>query len=761
MTPNIDPVCGMSVDAQSGKPTHDYQGTTYHFCGQKCRIKFEADPYFYLSGASKRQPKSVTKAARYTCPMDPEIIRDHPGDCPICGMSLEPMEPGVGAATIELADLTRRLQISAVFTLPLLVFSMAPMLGWDFHHNLGGQVEAFIELALAAPVVLWAGLPFFRRGWASLRNLHLNMWTLISIGVGAAFAYSVVATLAPSLFPQGFRGHNGRVSIYYEAAAAIILLALFGQVLELRARSKTGDAIRALMKLAPETALRLNADGSEYSAPLANILPGDHLRIRPLDTIPLDGVITQGHASIDESMLTGEAMSVSKTAGSAVTGGTKNGAGSFVMRAERVGEATTLARMVAMVATAQRSRAPIQSLADKVAGWFVPAVMLSALLAFNFWAFFGPSPAFVFASIAAVSVLIIACPCALGLATPMSVMTATGRGARAGVLVRDATALERLALADTLVIDKTGTLSEGKPSVTRIIGLGLGDDEILAMSAALELNSEHPLGKAVLLLAEQRQLSIPTVTEFVAIPGKGVSGRIGADRLALGNGALMSDLGVSVTSPEVRELAELGQTVLHLARNGHLVGILGVGDTLKANAASALAALQQAGLTIIIASRDTPESARSIGAKLGVAQTLGNMQPENKKRLVQTLQADGHIVAMAGDGVNDALALSSADIGIAMGNGSDVALESAGITLLKGDLTGILRARKLSTALRRNIRQNLFFAFAYNTIGIPVAAGALYPLTGALLSPMFAAAATSLSSVSVIWNSLRLNKLQL
>ncbi len=761
MTQVTDPVCGMSVDTDAGKPSFEYAGQTYHFCGQKCRGRFEADPFFFVSGASKRKRQTHAGTVSYTCPMHPEIIRDAPGDCPICGMSLEPMVPVAASVNVELVDLTLRLKVAAFFTTPVLLFSMLPMLGWDIHQNLGRQVESVVQMVLATPVVLWAGLPFFVRGWVSVRNMRLNMWTLIALGVGTAFFYSVIATLAPDSFPAGFRRDSGKVAIYYEAAAVIMLLVLFGQVLELRARERTGDAIRALMKLAPLTARRINGDGSEYDAPLANILPGDQLRVRPLDTLPLDGIVIEGASFVDESMLTGEAIPVAKTVGAPVTGGTVNGLGSFVMRAERVGEDTLLARMVAMVANAQRSRAPMQSLADRVSGWFVPAVILVALLSFNLWAMFGPSPAYVYASIAAVSVLIIACPCALGMATPMSVMTATGRGAQFGVLVRDAAALERLAQADTLVIDKTGTLTEGKPVVVQIVGLGLADDEILRLAAGLEQGSEHPLAQAILAGAKARNLQPAGIEGFAAQPGKGVTGRVGTQKLAFGNGALMSDLGVSVTSRQAADMAAQGQTVIYLARDGQLAGIIGVADRIKDSASATLAALRKSGLRIIIASGDTPEAARSVAAKLGVAEVLGGMQPENKKRLIDSLRTAGRIVAMAGDGVNDALALTSADVGIAMGNGSDVALESAGITLLKGDLTGILRARKLSASMRRNIRQNLFFAFAYNTLGIPIAAGALYPLTGALLSPMLAAAAMSLSSVSVIGNALRLRRLNL
>ncbi len=761
MTMHIDPVCGMNVDSEAGKPTHSYQEKTYYFCSEKCRTRFEADPYFFLSGAAKRKAKTAAKTVQYTCPMHPEIVQDHPGDCPICGMALEPMQPQLMAGPSELSDLEFRLKVSAVLTLPLLAFGMAEMFGWDLLQNISGRYGPILEMLLAAPVVLWAGLPFFRRGWASLRSLHLNMWTLISVGVGAAFAYSVVATLAPTLFPEGFRDHNGQSSIYFEAAAAIILLVLFGQVLEFRAREKTGDAIRSLMKLAPETARRINADGSEYDAPLANILVGDLLRVRPQDTLPLDGTVVEGHSFVNESMLTGEPLPVEKTSGNPVTGGTANGSGTFTMRAERVGEDTMLARMVAMVSSAQRSRAPVQSLADQVSAWFVPAVLVVALLTFNFWAFFGPSPAFVYASIAAVSVLIIACPCALGLATPMSVMTATGRGAQSGVLVRDAAALEQLALADTLVIDKTGTLTEGKPMVARVTAASMSENEVLALAAALEKGSEHPLAKAVLSEASARGLDLPEIKEFLALPGKGITGRAGTDKLALGNAALMSELGVSVDLPIVSAMAADGLTTLHLARNGSLAGIIGVSDSIKANAGATLEALRRSGLRIVLASGDTPQAARNVGAKLGIAEVIGNMQPDSKKRLIETLRSEGRIVAMAGDGVNDAPALASAHVGIAMGDGSDVALESAGITLLKGDLSGLLRARKLSSAMRRNIRQNLFFAFAYNTLGIPIAAGVLYPLTGWLLSPMFAAAAMSLSSVSVVANALRLRRVDL
>ncbi|MEX1034700.1 MAG: heavy metal translocating P-type ATPase [Sneathiella sp.] len=761
-----DPVCGMSVKRDAGKPSHNYNGETYHFCSQKCHDKFERDPYFYLSGNHKKQQKAAPKDTQYTCPMHPEIVQDHPGDCPKCGMALEPM--GIPNAddgpNEELIDFTRRFWVSIALAFPLLILTMGEMVGLPFETWIGAQLFPWIQLILASPVVLWAALPFFKRGWSSVLNRSPNMWTLISLGVLAAYGFSVVATLVPGSFPSSFQTEAGTVPVYYEAAAVIIALVFLGQVLELRAREQTGSAIKALLDLAPKTARRINPDGSEKDVPLENILEGDKLRVRPGDSIPVDGVVLEGHSSIDESMISGEPVPVEKSEGDQLTGGTLNRNGSLVMKAELVGADTTLSKIVEMVAAAQRSRAPIQGLADRVAAWFVPSVVIIAILAFALWAAFGPSPAMIHAIVAAVSVLIIACPCALGLATPMSIMTATGRGAMAGVLIRDAEALERFAAVDVLVVDKTGTLTEGRPKLTDVIALvNDGEGDLLALAATLEKGSEHPLAEAIVAGAQARELKLPDATDFNAITGKGVEGRVNNQPVALGNRAMMDYLEIDILKLESQaaELQNDGKTVMYITNGNALAGIVAVADPIKGTTQEAIDALHNLGIKIIMATGDNDRTAKAVAARLGIDDVRADVLPADKKALIEELRKNGHLTAMAGDGVNDAPALAAADVGIAMGTGADVAVESAGITLVKGDLNGIVRARKLATGTLRNIKQNLFFAFAYNGAGIPIAAGILYPFTGTLLSPMIAAAAMSLSSVSVISNALRLRTIKL
>ncbi len=805
-----DPVCGMTVDPEAGKPTADFGGHTYHFCSQSCRGKFVMDPashleatdpvcgmkvdratarhftrddgqgfYFCSPGCQRKfeaKPDSFLSArpaieviaagTQYTCPMHPEIIRDKPGSCPICGMALEPMGVPTGeeGPNPELIDFTRRLWVSAVLSIPLLVLTMGPMAGLPFRDWIGERTAVWTELVLATPVVLWAAIPFFRRGYDSFVNRSPNMWTLISIGVGAAYAYSVFATLFPGIFPHQFRSHGGAVPVYFEAAAVIVALVFLGQVLELRARERTGSAIRALLDLAPKTARRLQDDGSEADVPLEDVQSGDRLRVRPGDSVPVDGTVLEGRSSVDESMITGEPVPVEKTEGDVLTGGTLNKNGSLVMRAEKVGKDTMLSQIVEMVAKAQRSRAPIQGLADRVSFYFVPTVVLVAILAFVAWALFGPAPSMVFAIVSAVSVLIIACPCALGLATPMSIMTATGRGAQAGVLIKDAEALERFAKVDTLIIDKTGTLTEGKPRLTDVLATeGFDEGELLRLAASLEKGSEHPLAEAIVDGARERKAALSDAVDFEAVTGKGVTGRVSGRGVALGNRSMMDDLGVSIESLKARadELRSEGKTAMFIAADGKLAGIVAVADPIKATTADAIRALHGSGLKIIMATGDNERTANAVAAKLGIDEVRADMMPESKKALIDELRVRGASVAMAGDGVNDAPALAAADVGIAMGTGADVAVESAGITLVKGDLTGIVRARTLAQATIRNIKQNLFFAFVYNALGVPIAAGILYPVFGVLLSPMLAAAAMSLSSVSVIGNALRLRSLSL
>lgn len=760
----VDPVCGMKVDRASARHFLRHEGEKFYFCSARCREKFEAAPHTYLAG--RPAPEPMPAGTQYTCPMHPEIVRDKPGDCPICGMALEPMGVPTGeeGPNPELVDFTRRFWISAALALPLFVLAMGPMVGLPFRDWIGERAAVWIELALATPVVLWAALPFFKRGWASLVNRSPNMWTLISLGVGAAYLYSLAATLFPGLFPHQFRGHDGAVPVYFEASAVIVALVFLGQVLELKAREKTGSAIRALLDLAPKTARRLADDGSERDVPLDEVKAGERLRVRPGESVPVDGVVLEGRSSVDESMLTGEPLPVEKVPGERLTGGTMNGTGTLVMRAEKVGAETTLAQIVQLVATAQRSRAPIQSLADRVSFYFVPTVVAVAVLAFFAWALFGPEPSLVFATVAAVSVLIIACPCALGLATPMSIMTATGRGAQAGVLVKDAAALERLAAVNMLVVDKTGTLTEGRPRLTDVVAAeGLSEDELLALAAGLEKGSEHPLAEAIVAGAAGRGLAVSEATDFEAVTGKGVAGAVAGRKAALGNAAMLADLGIDPAPLAARAeaLQTEGKTAMFVAVDGRLAGLVAVADPVKASAAEALAALRAMDITIVLATGDNERTARAIAGRLGIDRVRAGLLPQDKSALVEEMRKRGAVVAMAGDGVNDAPALAAADVGIAMGTGADVALESAGITLVKGELTGIVRARRLAEATLANIRQNLAFAFLYNTLGVPVAAGVLYPVFGALLSPMLAAAAMSLSSVSVIANALRLRTMKL
>ena len=759
-----DPVCGMKVDRASARHFLRHEGEKFYFCSAGCEAKFEADPKRYLG--DRPVPEPMPKGTKYTCPMHPEIVRDAPGSCPICGMALEPMGVPTGdeGPNPELVDFTRRLWVSAVLSAPLLVIAMGPMLGLPIKAWIGESITPWLELALATPVVVWAAIPFFERGWQSILNRSPNMWTLIAMGVGTAWLYSVVATLFPGIFPASFREHGGQVPVYFEAAAVIVTLVFVGQVLELRARERTGSAIRALLDLAPKTARRIADDGSETDIPLDQVTVGDRLRIRPGESVPVDGVVVEGRSSVDESMITGEPVPVEKTSGDALTGGTLNRTGTLVMQAEKVGADTMLSRIVEMVAKAQRSRAPIQGLADRVSYYFVPTVVLVAIVAFVAWAMLGPSPSMAYALLAAVSVLIIACPCALGLATPMSIMTATGRGAQAGVLIKDAEALERLAGVDTLIVDKTGTLTLGRPKLTDVVAAdGFAEDELLRLAASLERGSEHPLAEAIVEGAEARKLELTSATDFRAETGKGVVGTVSGRRLALGNAALMQDSGVDAGAMReaADELRGQGKTAMVVAVDGKLAGIVAVADPIKETTAAAISALHEHGLRIIMATGDNARTAHAVAASLGIDEVRADVLPEHKQQLVEELRAGGARVAMAGDGVNDAPALAAADVGIAMGAGSDVALESAGITLVKGDLNGIVRARTLAQATLANIRQNLFFAFVYNVVGVPIAAGVLYPAFGLLLSPMIAAAAMSLSSVSVIANALRLRALKL
>ncbi|KRB61190.1 copper-transporting ATPase [Rhizobium sp. Root708] len=754
-----DPVCGMTVERASARHFLKHGGEKFYFCSERCKTRFEATPADHMSGTVVNKP--VPKGTLYTCPMHPEVVSDHPGDCPKCGMALEPMgvPPADAGPNPELVDFTHRLWISGLLCLPLLALSMGPMLGLPIRDWVGEQLATWLELILATPVVLWAALPFFRRAWASLVNRSPNMWTLIGLGVATAYIYSLVATVAPGLFPHTVTGHGGSVPVYFEAAAVIIALVFVGQVLELKARARTGSAISALLDLAPKTARRIDGNGAEIDIPVDDIVMGDRLRVRPGERVAIDGSIEDGQSTIDESMITGESLPVEKAVGDGVTAGTINMSGSLVMRAEKVGADTTLSRIVEMVVSAQRSRAPIQGVVDRVSAVFVPAVILAAVVAFLLWFFVGPEPRLAHALISAVAVLIIACPCALGLATPMSIMIATGRGAHEGVLVKDAEALERLSKVDTLIVDKTGTLTEGKPELTDVIPLnGIDERELLSLAAALERGSEHPLAEAIVKGALARGITIPDLSEFKATAGKGVQGQVEGQSITLGNVAMLADLGVSreAADAQVEQLRDGGKTVMFVMVDGTLSGLIAVADRVKPTTAAAIEALHASGLRIIMATGDNERTARAVAKSLRIDEILADVLPDGKKALIDDLRSKGKVVAMAGDGVNDAPALAAADVGIAMGTGADVAMESAGITLVKGDLNGIVRARRLALATMTNIRQNLTFAFGYNALGIPVAAGLLYPAFGLLLSPMIAAAAMSLSSVSVIGNALRL-----
>jgi Cu+-exporting ATPase len=779
-----DPVCGMEVDLdrpKGGRLVH--QGVEYGFCNPRCRARFQADPARYL-GPRGEQPAmdgvrwvcpmhpevrsdrpgacpkcgmalepDVPVEVQWTCPMHPEIVRSGPGSCPICGMALEPRTAQAAEANPELRDMSRRFWISLAFTLPVFVLGMSDLLPREPLHALGPRLP-WIEMALTSPVVLWGGWPFFERGWRSVRTRHLNMFTLIGTGTGVAYAYSVVATLAPSLFPAGPHG----VPLYFEPAAVIVTLVLFGQVLELRARARTRGALTALMGLAPTTARRIEG-GEERDVPLEEVQQGDELRVRPGEKVPVDGLVLEGRSSVDESMVTGEPTPVAKQRGSKVTGATVNGAGTFVMRAERVGKDTLLARIVRMVGEAQRSRAPIQRLADAVAAWFVPAVLVVAAVTFAAWLALGPEPRFAHALVNAVAVLIIACPCALGLATPMSIMVAVGRGASAGVLVRHAEALEILEKVDTLVVDKTGTLTEGRPRLAAVLPRnGFDERELLRLAASLERGSEHPLAYAIVEAARERGIELLPAKHFEALSGKGVVGEVGGRAIVLGNAALVPAAEQEGAAEKLRAEAH---TIVFATVDGTLAGILGVADPVKAGAAEALDALRHEGLRIVMVTGDSRTTALAVARALGIEDVVAEVLPDRKADVVAHLRAQARVVAMAGDGINDAPALAAADVGIAMGTGTDVAMESAGITLVKGDLRGIVRARRLSRATVRNIRQNLFWAFAYNVAGVPIAAGALYPVFGLLLSPMIASAAMSLSSVSVVANALRLRRLRL
>ncbi len=801
----VDPVCGMKVQPQKAKASIEHAGRTWYFCCSGCRTKFEAAPARYdgsqpaglvslgtktkaaalvqytcpmhpevLSaepGACPKcgmaleatEPATPAERTEYTCPMHPQIVRDAPGACPICGMALEPRTVTVNAANPELISMTRRLWVGTALTLPLLAIMVSDLLpGHPLQQLLGGAL-GWAEFALATPVVLWGGWPFFERGWASIVHRSLNMFTLIAMGSGAAYLYSVAAVAAPGLFPSTFRDASGHIGLYFEAAAVITVLVLLGQVLELRARSQTSGAIQALLGLAPKTARRISPDGGEADVALSEVGIGDLLRVRPGEKVPVDGSVVEGHSSVDESMVTGEPIPVEKATGAKVVGGTMNGTGSFVVKAERVGASTLLAQIVKMVSEAQRTRAPIQRLADRVASYFVPAVLAAAAITFVCWAVFGPQPRYAHALVNAVAVLIIACPCALGLATPMSIMVGTGRGAGEGILVRNAEALETMEKVNTLVVDKTGTLTEGKPRLSTVIAAeGMDEAQLLQAMASLEKASEHPLAAAILAAAQEKKIELLPVANFASLTGKGVSGTVQGRKVAAGNAALMHDLGAS--SPAMEQQAEAlrqaGQTVMFLASDGHLAGLVAVADPIRKSTLQAIQELKQEGIRVVMVTGDNHTTAAALAQKLGI-DFEAEVLPAQKAETIKRLQSQGAVVAMAGDGVNDAPALAQAQVGIAMGTGTDVAMESGGIILVKGDLRGILKARRLSQRTMSNIRQNLFFAFVYNALGVPLAAGVLYPVFGLLLNPMIAAAAMSFSSVSVITNALRLRKVSL
>jgi len=754
-----DPVCGMKVDPASTPHHASHAGHEWHFCSDKCRTKFIADPEHYQA---PQEPVEAPRGTIWTCPMHPEVRQDHPGACPICGMALEPAEVGLDSGpSPELIDMSRRFWIGLVLALPVLVLEMGGHIFPALHHIVPMRLSIWVQLVLATPVVMWAGWPFFERGWASLKTRNLNMFTLIAMGTGVAWAYSMVAALAPGLFPPAFRNADGSVAVYFEAAAVITVLVLLGQVLELRARERTSGAIKALLGLAPKTARRILPDGSDEEVSLEAIAAGDHLRVRPGEKVPVDGSVEDGRSSLDESMVTGESMPVTKAKGDTVIGGTLNQTGALVISATKVGRDTMLARIVQMVAEAQRSRAPIQRMADQVSGWFVPVVISIAVLAFVGWGIWGPEPRFAYGLVAAVAVLIIACPCALGLATPMSIMVGVGRGAGLGVLIKNAEALEHMEKVDTLVVDKTGTLTLGHPAVTEIVpAAGFTEDDVLRLAAAVEQSSQHPLALAIVEAARSRNLHISPVIEFDAPTGRGAVGTVDGRRVILGNARLLSEQSVDVATlaAAAEDLRGEGATAIFVGIDGKAGGAIAIADPVKETTPAALDALRREGVRVVMLTGDNRTTAEAVARRLGIDEVEADVLPDQKSAVVARLKREGRVVAMAGDGVNDAPALAAADVGIAMGSGTDVAIESAGVTLLKGDLTGIVRARRLSQATMSNIRQNLVFAFIYNAAGVPVAAGLLYPVFGILLSPMIAAAAMALSSVSVVTNALRLNR---
>jgi Cu+-exporting ATPase len=756
-----DPVCGMTVDPATAAHRADHDGETYYFCSAGCREKFVADPARYLNPASAPN-EDAAAGTIWTCPMHPEVRQDHPGACPICGMALEPAQVTADAGpSPELIDMTRRFWIGLALAIPVFALEMGGHLFPILHHLIPIQISIWVQFVLATPVVLWAGWPFFERGWASLKTRNLNMFTLIAMGTGVAWAYSVVATLAPQIFPPAFRGDDGMVAVYFEAAAVITVLVLLGQVLELRARERTSGAIKALLNLAPRTARRIAADGSEEEVSLDLVAVGDRLRVRPGEKVPVDGIVEDGRSSLDESMVTGESMPVTKAKDDKVIGGTLNQTGALIITADKVGRDTMLARIVQMVAEAQRSRAPIQRMADQVSGWFVPAVILVAILAFAGWSIWGPEPRFAYGLVAAVAVLIIACPCALGLATPMSIMVGVGRGASMGVLIKNAEALEHMEKVDTLVVDKTGTLTEGRPAVTEILSAsGFEDAEILRLAASVERASEHPLALAIVEAAKKRDIAPAEVSDFDSPTGRGALGVVDGRRIILGNARFLADEGIATEAlaAQADTLRRDGATAIFIGVDGKVAGVFAIADPVKQTTPEALAALKAEGIRVVMLTGDNRTTAEAVAKRLGIDDVEAEVLPDQKSAVVARLRDEGRVVAMAGDGVNDAPALAVADVGIAMGSGTDVAIESAGVTLLKGDLTGIVKARRLSEATMSNIRQNLVFAFIYNAAGVPVAAGVLYPVFGILLSPIIAAAAMALSSVSVVTNALRLNR---
>ena len=762
MNPSLDPVCGMTVDPNKAAGSYEYKGKTYYFCSTHCLHRFREDPEDFLHKSALPIVRIESKPGqKYTCPMHPEIVRDAPGSCPICGMALEPVTVSLDdEENPELVDMNRRFWVSLLLTIPVFAIGMSDLIpGQPLQHRVAQTALNWVQLLLATPVVLWGGWPFFERAWQSIVNRSLNMFTLIGLGVGVGYGFSLIAVIVPQLFPPSFRGHGGAVPVYFEAAAVITTLVLLGQVLELRARSQTGNALRALLGLAPKTARRINPDGHEEDVQLDHVHVGDRLRVRPGEKVPVDGVILEGSSAVDESMVTGEPIPVEKGSGERVVGGTVNGRGSFVMQAERVGSETLLSQIVQMVAEAQRSRAPIQRLADLVSSYFVPAVVAIAVLTFIVWSIWGPEPRMAYGLVNAVAVLIIACPCALGLATPMSIMVGTGKGANSGVLFKNAEAIEVLRKVDTLVVDKTGTLTEGKPKLVSVVTTsGIDEATLLRLAASLERSSEHPLAAAIVGGAQERGLELVEATGFDSITGKGVRGEVDGRTVLLGNRALLDELKIDMreVAPKAEELRADSQTVMFVAVEGRLAGLLGVADPIKRTTQDAIKQLHADGIRIVMVTGDSRTTAEAVARKLNIDEVVAEVLPDEKVSAVKKFQSEGRVVAMAGDGINDAPALAQADVGIAMGTGTDVAMMSAEVTLVKGDLNGIVRARTLSRATMRNIKQNLFFAFVYNSLGVPIAAGVLYPFFGILLSPMIAAAAMSFSSVSVIANALRL-----